>query len=280
MNTTTMDIPSNRVRDVRRYCCERLSTIYDDSEAQTVVYRLFEGLLGWNKVQLLLQLDDTINQSDLLRFYWAVQDLLRHRPIQYVVGYEWFCDCKIGVAEGVLIPRPETEELVRRVIRDYQDVNRQLRVLDLCTGSGCIAVALARHLRCEHVAAVDLSDVALQQAKKNADNNGVNVQFVKADVLISNPPYVRQSESKSMRHNVLDYEPAEALFVDDENPLLFYRAVARLADRFLASKGTLYLEINEALANEIRQVVEHYNFSTTLCQDFRGKDRFIIAKRS
>ena len=255
---------------------------------------LFEAYMGWNTAQLLLHRDDTINQSDLLKFHWAVEDLKQYRPIQHIIGYTDFCDCRIAVSPDVLIPRPETEEIVLRATELLNDSGANVQegnFLDLCTGSGCIAIALAKQFPKAKVYAVDISAKAVDLAQKNAERNHVSVEFVQSDILqetialpcptfdliISNPPYIQEKERCNMERNVLDYEPSLALFVPDKDPLKFYRAIGLYALQHLTYKGLLILESNEHLGSATCQLLQDIGFVTQLLQDFRGKDRSIIA---
>ncbi|MBO4587365.1 MAG: peptide chain release factor N(5)-glutamine methyltransferase [Bacteroidales bacterium] len=302
MNTTGLIFPTNRVADVERCFLDVLKGLYPEEEIRSFFLMLCDAFLGWDKVAYLLHRSETINQSDLLRFHWALEDLKRHRPIQHIVGYTDFCDCHIGVNENVLIPRPETEEMVGYLaVRcvpaqgNYMEVSEQraaFRVLDLCTGSGCIAIALKKKMPWCSVTAVDISADALDMAKKNAVDNGADVEFIQGDVLsggwqsavgglwnliVSNPPYITESEKASMQANVLDYEPSQALFVPDDDPLLFYMSIAAFARQRLSESGLLAMEINERFGQETLQMLRDYGFSAELHKDFRGKDRFVTA---
>ena len=278
MNTRDLRFKSNRVKDIVVLFHEELDPLYGVGETGVFVDMLFEALLGWDKVRLLTSKELTIDQSDLLRFHWALEDLRRQRPIQHIIGYTEFCGCRIEVTPDVLIPRPETEEMVQRLVRSAEcgvrslecgvrscpNAATSLTFLDLCTGSGCIAIALKKAFPQAEVTAVDVSEKALAVARRNADQNGTPIKFLQADVLsdifnfqfstfnliVSNPPYVRESERTGMRRNVLDYDPPLALFVPDDDPLRFYRAVADIACRCLAPEGLLVVEINENLADE------------------------------
>ena len=293
-NTTHMHIPSNRVRDIERYIRTELDELYPEGELRMFTQMLFEAYMGWNTAQLLLHRDDTINQSDLLKFHWAVEDLKQYRPIQHIIGYTDFCDCRIAVSPDVLIPRPETEEIVLRATELLNDSGANVQegnFLDLCTGSGCIAIALAKQFPKAKVYAVDISTKALDLAQKNAERNHVAVEFVQSDILqetialpcptfdliISNPPYIQEKERCNMERNVLEYEPSLALFVPDKDPLKFYRAIGLYALQHLTCKGLLILEINEHLGSATCQLLQSIGFVTQLLQDFRGKDRSIIA---
>ena len=293
-NTTHMHIPSNRVRDIERYIRTELDELYPEGELRMFTQMLFEAYMGWSTAQLLLHRDDTINQSDLLKFHWAVEDLKQYRPIQHIIGYTDFCDCRIAVSPDVLIPRPETEEIVLKATELLNDSGANVQegnFLDLCTGSGCIAIALAKQFPKAKVYAVDISTKALDLAQKNAERNHVAVEFVQSDILqetialpcptfdliISNPPYIQEKERCNMERNVLEYEPSLALFVPDKDPLKFYRAIGLYALQHLTCKGLLILEINEHLGSATCQLLQSIGFVTQLLQDFRGKDRSIIA---
>ena len=292
MNTDNLRFRSNRMRDVIALMHAELDSLYGVGEVNAFVETLCEAWLGWDRVQLLVNKDSTINQSDLLRFHWALEDLRRQRPIQHIVGHVDFCGCRIEVNPSVLIPRPETEEMVRCLTLGPVPMGEG-GVLDLCTGSGCIAIALKKAWPEAQVTAVDLSEEALAVARRNAERNGADVNFLKADILVpelsifnsqfsiivSNPPYVRQCERAAMRANVLDHEPAMALFVDDSDPLVFYRAIAQIASKHLTDTGLLALEINETLADETADLLRGYGFRPTVHTDFRGKERWISAVR-
>ncbi|MBQ7711353.1 MAG: peptide chain release factor N(5)-glutamine methyltransferase [Bacteroidales bacterium] len=291
MNTTDMHIPSNKVRDIERYFHTELAGLYPDSEITMFVRMLLEAFLGWSLTDLLLRRDDTVNQSNLLRFHWAAEDLKRFRPIQHIIGWTDFCGCRIEVDKNTLIPRPETEEIVNWTISHNSQFtihNSQLTILDLCTGSGCIAIALAKQWPNAEVTAVDISEKTLAVAKRNAQANNVNVNFIQVDILsefriqnskfeiiISNPPYVMDRERAVMQRNVLDWEPQQALFVPDSDPLLFYHAIAGIADKHLSDNGKIVLEINEQLGDETAAYFVSHGFATTLHRDFRGKPRML-----
>ncbi len=295
MNTTNLHIPSNKVRDIERYFITELRDIYAEGEIRMFVRMLFEAFFGWSQTELLLRREETVNQSDLLHFHWAVEDLKRHRPIQHIIGWTELCGCRIEVTKDTLIPRPETEEIVNWTINHFSRFKNQdskIRILDLCTGSGCIAIALAKHLPQAQVTAVDISEKALAVANRNAETNNVAVDFLQADILspftihnsqftliISNPPYVMDKERAVMQPNVLDWEPAQALFVPDSDPLLFYRAIADIAANHLAPDGILVLEINEQLGYETTALFASHVFATTLHSDFRSKTRMLTATK-
>lgn len=291
---------SNRVCDIRRYCHAELAGLYGTGETESMVRMLFEAFLGWDTTHLLLHNGDTINQSDLLRFHWAVEDLKSFRPIQHIIGYTDFCGCRITISPDVLIPRPETEQLVDLAAANVRKGKQEstpsaLNIIDLCTGSGCIAIALSKSFPDAEIWAVDVSEKALAIAQENARQNHAEVHFAKADVLdetalrplygnhfdliISNPPYVMERERAEMSHNVLDYEPSMALFVPNEDPLRFYRAIADFALQTLAPDGCLLMEINEKLGHETALLMKQKGFQCEVQQDFRNKERMIICRR-
>ena len=291
MNTRNLRFRSNRVRDIISLFHEELDRLYGSGEVGVYVDMLFEAFLGWDKVRLLTSKEQTIDQSDLLRFHWALEDLKRYRPIQHIIGHTDFCGCRIEVGPDVLIPRPETEELVNSLISSPSLHGEGSKILDLCTGSGCIAIALKKAFPTAEVTAVDISEKALAVARRNAATNGTEITFLQADVLsetfhfplstfhliISNPPYVRERERSQMQRNVLDFDPALALFVPNDDPLRFYHAIADIAKKHLAKDGLMVTEINEALADEVCTLFREQGFSPTVHTDFRGKNRWVTA---
>ena len=313
MNTSSIAFSSNRVFDVERTFLDDLTPLYGAEEVRSFFLILCEAFLGWDKVAYLLHRGETMNQSDLLRFHWALEDLKHYRPIQHIVGYTDFCGCRIKVNDKVLIPRPETEEMVyecvNALVRECVSEDSSINILDLCTGSGCIAIALKKMLPESKVTAVDISPEALEVAKENAKDNAVGVKFecgnvltcecVSAnasatheltqssnqaikqyDLIVSNPPYITLSEKGAICRNVLDYEPQLALFVPDNDPLLFYRKITAFAQQNLSPDGMLAMEINERFGTETLQLLAENGFSGVLHKDFRGKDRFVTASLS
>lgn len=290
MNTTDMHIPSNRVGDILRYMRSELAELYDDGEIRTMGQMLFEEYLGWDTAKLLISKAETINQSDLLKFHWAIEDLKRCRPIQHILGHTDFCGLDLLVGPEVLIPRPETAEMVAEAARLWQ-AKPSPRVLDICCGSGCIALALKKMIPQAEVYGADISPEALATARRNAERNALEVQYCQCDILaeapalpeglfdiiVSNPPYICRSERADMRRNVLDYEPEIALFVPDDDPLRFYRAIGRHAAARLSSGGILLLEINERYGAETCRLLQDLGYRTDLQKDLNGKERRIAA---
>ncbi len=293
MNTTDLRFRSNRVRDILSLFHEELDGMYGGGEVGVFCEMLFEAFLSWDKVRLLTSREQTIDQSDLLRFHWALEDLKQSRPIQHIIGYTDFCGCRIAVSPDVLIPRPETEEIVNWILHTIHYPLSTIHLLDLCTGSGCIAIALKKAFPKADVTAVDISPAAIEIARRNAENNGADIHFVQADILdpsfllspssfhliVSNPPYVMEKERAKMQRNVLDYDPALALFVPDDDPLRFYHAIGIIAQKHLDKEGLLAVEINETLSEETCALMREQGFIPTIHNDFRGKPRWISAKK-
>ena len=293
MNTKNLRFRSNRVKDILALYHEELDPLYGDGEVRVFLDMLFEAFLDWDKVRLLTSKEQTIDQSDLLRLHWALENLKRYRPIQHIIGYTDFCGCRIAVSPDVLIPRPETEELVNWLVSTIHYPLSTIHFLDLCTGSGCIAIALKKAFPQAEVTAVDISENALAVARRNAAANGTEITFLQSDVLseifnfqfsifnliISNPPYVRESERAQMQRNVLDYDPALALFVPDDDPLRFYRAIVAVAKNHLAKDGLLAVEINENFADETCGLLRTHGFRPEIHTDFHGKARWITATK-
>jgi release factor glutamine methyltransferase len=276
---------------------EQLRNFYPDSEIKSFCYLMMESVCGFDKHSVLRDKDKHLSQKESLRIQEIIEELKKYRPIQYILGETEFYGLKFQVNENVLIPRPETEELVERVIRDCACSDGSdlcsPSILDIGTGSGCIAVALAKNLPQASVYALDISENALGVARRNAAINNVNVRFFRQDirmalssgfpetwdVIVSNPPYVTPAEKEIMQKNVLDYEPHEALFVPQENPLLFYERIADIGLQRLAASGTLYFEINALYGAEVVEMLKAKNYRKIhLFQDISGKDRIVVAK--
>ncbi len=266
----------------------QLQEIYPDVEARSISHRLFEHYLSVNKIDIALQSNDIVVQDDKLDN--AVKNLLANEPLQYVLGFEYFYDLEFAVSSDVLIPRPETEELVQLILNNHK--NEKISLLDIGTGSGCIPISIKYNHPLMKVSACDVSEKALQIAQSNAIKNGVGVNFFycdildrenwqqnKYDIIVSNPPYVLQSEKTTMQENVLDFEPHLALFVDDSDPLLFYNNIADFATKHLHTNGSLYFEINEKFGEETKSMLESKGYSDVcIHKDIFGKDRMVSAK--
>lgn len=269
---------------------ERLASAVAPDEAQAMVRTIFGALKGWTPVDLALKRDSTVSDFMARKAMQAVERVVAGEPLQYVLGETRFYGNTLAVTPAVLIPRPETEELVDMIVSD--NTGEDLRVLDLCTGSGCIAVSLARALRFPVVTAVDLSEDALAVARENGERLRVKVDFRREDVLamrddgsrydiiVSNPPYVLDSERSQMSPRVLDNEPAMALFVPDDDPLRFYKAIVAYASDALVAGGRLYLEINPMEVDGIRRLLVDAGLEDIdMIRDMTGRERFAKARK-
>ena len=288
-----MKVPSNLVKDIRNYYCEQLCSIYDRDEANAMILILFEHYFNISRVKMALEPELRLSESEMLTFHFAVKDLLKSKPLQYIIGETEFCGLKFKVNESTLIPRPETSELIMKIVESQKPkAKSQKSILDIGTGSGCIAISLAKHIADSKVYALDISEKALEIAKENAANNNIEVTFIhddilslrnnidaKFDIIVSNPPYVRELEKAEMRDNVLNWEPHTALFVSDNDPLVFYRNILEFAKTHLNEKGEVWFEINEYLGKEMTELCKTMGFSDVeIHKDFRGKERVILAR--
>ncbi len=265
--------------------------MYSPEEIENFIFYSMNEYLGFTRRHLQLKANHTLDESEAKRFMTILSELKNHKPIQYILGSTEFYGLKIRVNEHVLIPRPETEELVEEILQNT-DKKAELNIIDIGTGSGCIAIALKKHLPEATVSAMDISDEALLIAKENAILNHTLLNFLQGDILnvghtqhhdsfdiiVSNPPYVRQSEKKKMDKNVVNYEPHIALFVNDDDALKFYKSIADFALENLSKEGKLYFEINEALGKEIKTLLEKKGFKNIeVKKDMSGKNRIVIA---
>ena len=288
-----MKVPSNLVKDIRNHYCEQLCSIYDKDEANAMILILLEHYFSINRVKMALEPQLRLSESEMLTFHFAVKDLLKNKPIQYIIGETEFCDLKFKVNENTLIPRPETSELVMKIVNRQQSTdNRLCSILDIGTGSGCIAISLAKMISGSKVFALDISEKALEVAKENAINNEADVTFIhddilslknkidtKFDIIVSNPPYVRELEKAEMCDNVLNWEPHNALFVSDNDPLIFYRKILEFAKTHLKENGEVWFEINEYLGKEMTDLCKEMGFSQIeTLNDFRGKERILSVR--
>jgi release factor glutamine methyltransferase len=269
-----------------------LNNLYCHSEIDVFFYSLMEYYFHKPKVDVYLNQDQKLDQTSEIIMINALNELTNYKPLQYITSQTEFYGLKFNLSESVLIPRPETEELVEWIIKDHIFKENEFKILDLGTGSGCISVSLARFLKKSRVYAVDLSDKALVQANENAKLNNVEVIFEECDILdenlpdhfenfevfVSNPPYVRNLEKNEIKQNVMHYEPHMALFVTDNDPLEFYRAILQIATNRLVSGGKLYFEINQYLGIEMMDLVMSFGFyDIELKKDSFGNDRMLRA---
>lgn len=275
-----------------RQLCDSLSSLYDAGEARAIVRLVLETRFGMSYTDILCDGHQKLDEKATNELEDIMEELRKGIPVQYVLGEAEFCGRMFGVREGVLIPRPETAEMITALIEEFSDCTTPIKVLDVCTGSGCIAVTLATELKKAGVEAWDISDVALSVARENAERFGVKVNVVRQDALlppddamkwtaiVSNPPYIMDRERKAMEPHVLDHEPSLALFVPDSDPLRFYSAIARYAAKALMKGGLLYFEINPLCASEIAEMLDEMGFTAiSIVDDQFGKQRFAKAYR-
>ena len=293
-----MKIATNKLVDLYNYYQVELATIYDSDELWAIFELICEETLGFSKVEVKQRLQSNLNQSDVLIIYDIAKELKLGKPVQYCLGKAYFYDLKFKVNQATLIPRPETEELVDLIIKDLkskvQDSNHSsLNILDIGTGSGCVPITLKKHLPSASVFGMDISLDALKVAIQNALLNEVDVEFFKHDILspitlinsydviVSNPPYVLASESKQMELRVVEYEPHLALFVDDNDPIIFYKQIINFCKTNLAPRGLLYFELNPLFAEDVKNYATTSNLFNLaeLITDMSGKKRFLKAKK-
>lgn len=268
-----------------------LNELYPKQEIESFFYMLIDSYYSVSRIQLAMNHDLSVANTD--KFFFALELLKKQKPIQYILGETEFYGLQFKVNENTLIPRPETEELVDWVVNEVKNLKSEIKILDIGTGSGCIAISLAKNLPNAKIYALDVSKEAIKVAKENANLNSVDVQFIedsilsisdvklangvcKFDVIVSNPPYVRNLEKELMTPNVLDNEPHLALFVENDNPLQFYKAITDFAVKNLNKKGKMFFEINEYLGSEMMQLLKDSNFENIqLKQDIFKKDRMV-----
>ena len=288
-----------KLKALRTYFNSELLGYYPDTEIASFFQLLSKQILNLKRIDITLNLNELISGENYNEFQSAIERLKNYEPIQYILGETEFFGLKFKVDKSVLIPRPETEELVSLVIDTVSSssVDKSLRILDIGTGSGCIAISLAKNLPNAKVSALDVSQEALEVAQENAKLNEVEVEFIESnilsichaeldsvsqkwDIIVSNPPYVRQQEKSEIKKNVLDNEPHLALFVEDNDALQFYKAICGFAVDNLSENGLLFFEINEYLGKEMIELLEKYNFKNIeLKQDIFGKDRMIKSQK-
>lgn len=276
------------LEELKRATVKRLGEVYPRGEALWLWREMLMRIKGWGQVELAIKAGDEVSEYLQRKVEEVTERLLRKEPVQYIFGMAEFYGLQLKVTPDVLIPRPETAEMVDMIAK-WADGRTDLRVLDLCTGSGCIAVALARNLKFAQIAAIDLSSKALAVAAENVKDLKVKVNLKlgdalqlkdetspKYDIIVSNPPYIAESERASMDSNVVDHEPQMALFVPDSDPLRFYHAIARYAMTALVSGGVLYFEINPLYAIRLREELQQQGWDDVVVEaDMQGLNRFI-----
>jgi release factor glutamine methyltransferase len=281
-------------KDYRNNFIEKLLPLYDVLEAESFFYIILEDFHQMKRIDLALNPTFVFSEGEVVKWNSVLEKLEREIPIQYILGNAHFYGLEFEVNENTLIPRPETEELVEWIIKNNSKIEgfKDLKILDIGTGSGCIAISLAKNLPHAKVFAIDVSEKALETAKKNALKNNVEVTFLlknileaddlkqQFDIIVSNPPYVRNLEKEEIKKNVLEYEPHLALFVEDNDALIFYRKIAELAQKNLTENGQLYFEINQYLGTEMIDLLESKNFKNIeLRKDIYENDRMIFGRK-
>ncbi len=272
-----------------------MKNIYNTNETKSFISIILKHFLSYSSIDIVLKSENYIDETKVNTIKNVLTRLKKHEPIQYILGYTEFYGLNFSLNKHVLIPRPETEELVEWIIKDNINVNKSLEIIDIGTGSGCIPISISKNLELAKIQAIEISKEAIEIAKINAIRNNVIIDFKeynilkyaddsiflfgKYDIIVSNPPYVRYSEKKMMQKNVLNYEPPIALFVEDDNPFVFYEKIALFAKNHLNENANLYFEINEYLHNELSNILYNIGFSNIVVKkDISGKHRMIRAK--
>ncbi len=277
------------VQEATYYVLKQLRTIYEEGEASQVIDWVMEKITGSKKTERMLYKNAALTTDEEIQLRNYTERLLQHEPVQYVLNESWFCGFKFYVDKNVLIPRPETEELVEWIITNCRFPVSTLKILDIGSGSGCIPVSLKRKIRRAEVWSCDVSSAALEVAKKNAIALGTDINFIQLDFLdekqweqlpsfdliVSNPPYVPEKDKETMQPNVLQYEPANALFVPDNDPLIFYKAIAAFGKTHLNKSGTIYTEIHETLGEATMNIFQSAGYVSEVKKDMQQKDRMI-----
>ena len=277
------------MRKIKTYIYDSLQSIYNPHELKSITMVVCRDILKLDEMDIYLRKDIKLSRSKRARLNRSIARLQNHEPIQYVAESAYFYGSKFRVKSGVLIPRPETEELVDLILHENTG---QYSLLDIGTGSGCIAISIAKNNPEAHVEAWDISESALKIARANNKKLGTKVKFRRQDILtyhsrrrkfdiiVSNPPYIAVREKKLMDKNVLDWEPQEALFVENHNPLLFYNRIGEVGLYLLKKKGHLYFEINQAYGAEVGKLLEQKGYKNVqVLKDLFGKDRIVTAER-
>lgn len=278
------------IKDLKQYFFDELIAIHGQDEVESFFFILTEYLHNLKRIDLFLNPNFEISEAEVQKWEAIISELKTEKPIQYIIGETWFYDSKFYVNEHTLIPRSETEELVDWIVEteNRNDKREKLAILDIGTGTGCIPISLKKNIPQSEISAIDVSEEALEIARKNAELNQVEINFIlqniletddlkqQFDIIVSNPPYVRNLEKQEIKKNVLEFEPHLALFVEDTDALLFYRKIAQLALKNLTPNGLLFFEINQYLGKETVELLENLGFKNIeLKKDIYGNDRMI-----
>ena len=295
------------IGEIYKQFVEELKTIYDERESANIADWVFESIANNKRSDRIVDKQKQFNDAIIQHLNLTLQQLLAHKPVQYVLGEAWFYKMKFFVNEHVLIPRPETEELVEWVVEDVRSTMYDVRykkpvnivhrtsdilhILDIGTGSGCIAIALKKELAGAEIFAIDVSEDALSVAKKNAVDQNALINFLQLDfldeklwaslssfdIIISNPPYIPEDEKSKLAKNVVNHEPHLALFVNDNDPYIFYKKIATFAEKYLNENGKVFVEVHEDFAKEVQQIFADKNFTTEIRKDIYGRERMVCA---
>jgi release factor glutamine methyltransferase len=285
-----MSVNIQTIKDIPTYLAKELGGLYPDTEINSLAGIIIKTLFNTGRLHLIHNQEMKVSGKKSKKISEICNDLKKGKPIQYILGETSFYGCTIKVSKDTLIPRQETEELVNLVIGENKGITG--KILDVGTGSGCIAIALSRNLPGAEIIGTDISPGALRMAKINASRNRVKVRFLRDDILnpkvknichvmiiVSNPPYVRESEKKNMHRNVLDFEPHGALFVPDNDPLIYYKSILDISKSLLLQNGKVYFEINEAMGSEMATLMKSKGYTELgIIKDLNGKDRIIKGK--
>jgi len=294
-----------KLYEAEQHLRHKLKAIYDSQEAANIADLAIEHITHIKRNDRLIKKEETISKEQIEQLNQTVERLKNHEPIQYIMNKAWFYGLELYVDKGVLIPRPETEELVDWIIKDVKakglnvfdkkatdaDATTQLKIMDVATGSGCIALALKNIMPRAEVWGCDISDTALNVARRNGSELNIRVDFQSVDfldraqqkhlpsvdIVVSNPPYVPKKDKQEMRPNVLQYEPHLALFVDDNDPMLFYKALLDFGKQRLHTAGAFYMEVHENLAQAVKELFANEGYQTEVRKDMQGKERMVRA---
>ncbi len=288
-----MKVPTNLLKDAVNHYLNELKPLYGNGEATQLLIQLTDFYFGMDRLKMALDKDFRLSESEMLKLHFAVKELKQFKPIQYITGRAWFCGNWLKVGPEVLIPRPETEQLVGLAIDLIKELKGPVRVIDLGTGSGCIAISIKQAFPQAEVRALDISAEALDIAHVNARLLNLDILFQQLDMahaskafegtafdlIISNPPYVTQSDKDDMQKNVLNWEPGLALFAPENDPLFFFRHIADFAFSHLKINGSCLVELNEGLGLQTANLFNALGFNPKLTNDMHGKTRFLHAIR-
>ncbi len=280
------------IKEAYRKILVQAQTIYTSNEAMVITDLIFENLVNIQRADIIKTPEKELSKHSLNELDKCLHQLLLHKPIQYILGYAWFYKMRLKVNEYVLIPRPETEELVELIIKDAKEKNSNLKILDIGTGTGCISIALKKYLSTADITAIDISEMAILVAKENAAEQNTAIQFIHFnfldegcwcnlptfDTIVSNPPYIPTNEIEKLNQNVKAYEPHSALFVPNDRPVLFYEKIAKFGKKFLRANGKIFVEIHEDFAEKNAKVFIDAGYKNVIVKrDIFEKERIIIA---